>query len=94
MFHNPLYFDDTLLERYGHTFPECVQPFVSVGLFSAQFMGLPYQMAIDGACEKRYAVGYDRPGDCVPYHIPQVPLNAKAAATTAGFYTGMIFLIP
>lgn len=94
LFHNPLYFEDAQLERYGHTYHHCVQPFVSVGKFGAQLLGLPYQMSIDPMWRKRYVLGWYRPGDCVPHLHYQVPLNAKAAAVQGGVTTGLFFLIP
>ncbi|QDU38278.1 hypothetical protein Mal4_26050 [Maioricimonas rarisocia] len=93
--HNPLYFEDPSLERYGHVFIcEAVQPFVSVGKFGAQLAGLPYQMALHPPHSEEYVLGWYRPGDWAPKKIYQVPLNAKAAAVTAATYTGLIFLFP
>ncbi|MFG0334522.1 MAG: hypothetical protein ACF8TS_14290, partial [Maioricimonas sp. JB049] len=91
--HNPLYFEDPTLERYGHVFIcEAVQPFVSVGRFGVQVAGLPYQMALHPPHSEEYVLGWYRPGDWAPKKIYQVPLNAKAAAVTAATYTGLIFL--
>lgn len=94
MHSNPLYFEDVSLERYGHTHRPLVQPFVSVGKFGAQLFGLPYQMTLHPARECIYPLGYYKPGECAPRLIYQVPLNAKAAAATAGFYTGAILALP
>jgi hypothetical protein len=41
--HNPLYFEDIGLERYGHTFG-CTQTAVSAARFLAQTAILPYQV--------------------------------------------------
>lgn len=92
--HNPLYFEDPQLERYGHTYHDCVQPFVSLGRFSVQVVGLPYQMALDPPCKEVYALGYYRPGEPAPKLQHQVPLNARAAALAAVFYTGVGFALP
>lgn len=94
LFHNPLYFEDHALERYGHTHHELLQPFVSVGKFGAQFIGLPYQMALHPIHECQYTLGWHRPGECVPYRYHLPPWNTKAALTAAGAYTGLIFLFP
>lgn len=94
VYHNPLYFEDAALERYGHTHHHLVQPFVSVGKFGAQFVGLPYQMAIDPVWDEQYTLGWYRPGEPAPRLFYQVPWNWKAAATAAGTYTGLIFLFP
>ena len=92
--YNPLYFEDAPLERYGHTWPEPVQPFVSVGKFGLQLVGLPYQMALDPLHKDVYPLGWYRPGECAPKKIYQIPLNGKAAAVEAGVITGLFFLVP
>jgi hypothetical protein len=94
LFHRPLYFEDVPLERYGHTYPFAIQPFVSLGKFGTQLVGLPYQMALDPPCSRQYALGYYRPGECAPYLCYQIPLNARAAVMSAGVYTGIAFLFP
>ncbi|HWL10856.1 MAG TPA: hypothetical protein VNQ76_20785 [Planctomicrobium sp.] len=95
LMHKPLYFEDPSLERYGQQYPVGIQPFVSLGRFGIQFLGLPYQMAIDPVHRDIYTLGYYRPGDyCTPALEYRVPLNAKAAVTAAGVYTGFAFLIP
>jgi hypothetical protein len=92
--YNPLYFEDVQLERYGHTYGECVQPFVSIGKFSVQLIGLPYQMALDPPCKEVYPLGYYRPGEPAPKLFYQVPLNAKAAVVAAAFYSGVGVILP
>ncbi|MGD9857600.1 MAG: hypothetical protein AB7U20_21870 [Planctomycetaceae bacterium] len=94
LFHNPLYFEDHALERYGHTHCDLLQPFVSVGKFGVQLIGLPYQMALHAPCEEQYTLGWHRPGECVPYRYHLPPWNTKAAITAGAAYTGLIFLIP
>lgn len=92
--YNPLYFEDADLERYGHHYPEWVQPFASGGLFAVQVAALPYQMAIDPPCACVSPLGFHRPGECVPTRKKAVPWNPRAAAKAAGVYTGLIFLVP
>ena len=92
--HNPLYFQDAGLERYGHVHHELVQPFVSVGKFGLQLIGLPYQMTIDPVCKKQYALGYYRPGECAPKQTHQIPWNSTAALNQAAVVTGLTFAIP
>ena len=92
--HLPLYFSDPALERYGHTYPFVVQPFVSAAKFGGQLLGLPYQMACDPIWCEQYALGWYRPGEVAPKLTYQIPLNAKAAAVQAGVTTGLFFLIP
>lgn len=94
VYHNPLYFEDPGLERTGHTFSDLVQPFVSVGRFGAQFVALPYTVALDPVWKHETPLGQYRPGDHAPKRHLAVPLNAEAAATAAAAYTGIIFLTP
>lgn len=94
LWHNPIYFEDVALERYGHTYPCCIQPFASAGKFYKQLIGLPYQMAIDHPCKKMYTLGHYRPGECAPKLHYQIPWNTEAAAVQAGVTTGLFFLIP
>jgi len=94
MHHNPLYFEDVGLERYGHTYNEWIQPFVSAGKFSTQLVGLPYQMTIDPAWKKTYTLGHYRPGECAPKKIYRVPWSTEAAINQAGVMTGLFFIIP
>ncbi|MDA0835247.1 MAG: hypothetical protein O3A29_18380 [Planctomycetota bacterium] len=94
IFYHPLYFQDANLERYGQTYHDVLQPFVSVGRFGVQLVGLPYQMVISQPCSKVYPLGYYRPGDCAPKRVSQIPWNAKAALFQAEVVTGAIFLFP
>jgi hypothetical protein len=94
LYHNPLYFQDVGLERYGHTHHPLVQPFVSTGIFTTQLFGLPYQMAIDPVCKKMYTLGYYRPGECAPKKHYRVPWNSDAAVVQIGVMTGLIYLFP
>ena len=92
--YNPLYFEDADLERYGHHYPEWVQPFASGGLFAVQLAALPYQMAIDPPHACVSPLGFHRPGECVAPRKKAVPWNARAAAEAAAVYTGLIYLVP
>jgi len=94
VYHNPLYFEDPSLERNGHSFSDAVQPFVSVGKFGAQFIALPYSIALDPVWKKETPLGHYRPGECAPKRHLAVPINGAAAATAAAAYTGIIFLTP
>jgi hypothetical protein len=92
LYHNPVYFEDVELERYGHTRHYMVQPVCSVTKFCMQFLMLPYQMSIYPTWDRQYSLGYYRPGESVPYRYQQIPLNLKAAAVEAGWVTGGVFL--
>lgn len=88
------YFEDIVAERYGHTYPFVVQPFVSAARFGGRLVTMPYQMALDPPCAERYALGYYRPGEVTPKLTYQIPWNAKAAAVQAATVTGLFFAIP
>ncbi len=92
--HHPLYFEDSGLERSGHSFSDVVQPFVSVGKFGAQVVALPYTIALDPMWKHEAPLGHYRPGESAPKRHLAVPINGRAAVTAAAAYTGIIFLIP
>ncbi len=94
MYHNPLYFEDCALERYGHTHHCLLQPFVSMGKFGVQLAGLPYQMTIDPVRKKMYNLGYYRPGECAPKKYYRIPWNTHAAVAEAAVWTGLIIAFP
>jgi hypothetical protein len=96
LYHNPLYFENPALERYGHVHHhDCVEPAFSVARFGLQFLSLPYQLALDPVCRQRYALGSYRPGDFAPKLIYQPPQNGIAAATAVESYIYLgLFLIP
>ncbi|MFV0446264.1 MAG: hypothetical protein ACK5Q5_22045 [Planctomycetaceae bacterium] len=94
VFYNPLYFEDPALERYGHSHGPLLQPIASVSRFGVQLIGLPYQMALDPPHRRVYPLGFFRPGDCAPAQVPNIPLNAEAAAKAGAVYTGLIFAFP
>lgn len=97
--HNPLYFEEINLERYGYGCPYgcpcCVQPFISAAHFFATVPALPYKMAANCPGECNYTLGHYRPGSCPPwrYHCC-APVSCLGATSEAFVLTGMIFLIP
>ena len=64
--HKPLYFEDWLLERYGHSHGGLADPFVSAAHFFVTLPVLPYKMGVELPWECVYPLGYYRPGDCAP----------------------------
>jgi hypothetical protein len=92
--HQPLYFEDPALERYGHVLPPYLQPIVSIGKFSGQLIFLPYQMVLNPPTSRISPLGWYAPGDYVPYKMYQAPLNAKAAAVEAALILGVHFGSP
>src|SRR5579872_2099756 len=92
LYHNPIYFEDICLERYGHTRHYLIQPVFSGALLALQLAGLPYQMSIYPVCDKQYSLGYYRPGEFTPCKYYQIPWNTRAALVEAGVITGSYFL--
>lgn|GEM_PF-1229924 len=93
LFHNPLYFEDAPLERYGHTHGH-LQPLFSLTRMSVQLLGMPYQSVIDTPHTKRYTLGWYRPGESAPHLHYQIPLNIEAAAAQGLAVTGAAFIVP
>lgn len=93
LFHNPLYFEDPALERYGHSHGH-LQPFISLSRMSVQLLGMPYQTVIDTPDTRRYTLGWYRPGETAPHLFYQIPLNIEAAAAQGLATTGAAFIVP
>jgi hypothetical protein len=94
MCHKPLYFEEEQLERYGHSFSPCFQPFVSGAHFFVTLPVLPYCMGVEPPCECIYALGHYRPGSCAPYMCNPVPLSLRGALFEAGAVTGTAAALP
>jgi len=92
--HNPLYFQDVALERYGQGRSPCFQPFVSGAKFVGTAFSLPYRMGVDHPHDLIYALGYERPGNYAPCVYEQLPWNRKAALLQAGAIVTGAFLYP
>lgn len=96
LYYNPLYFEESNLERHGYSprYLRLFQPVVSGAQFFATIPTLPYQMAATPPCECVYTLGEYRPGSCVPYQINRPPLSAAGGLSEAGTAIGLIMLIP
>jgi hypothetical protein len=92
--HNPAYFEEIQLERYGHSTGPYTQPVVSAAHFFLTVPVLPYKMGLYPPGECIYTLGYYRPGSCAPYLLDPLPLSLRAAVVQAGVMTGMAALIP
>lgn len=91
--HNPLYFEQPALERYGHTCGP-LQPVLSGAQFLLTVPALPYLMAMDPVNECQYPLGHYRPGSCAPYKWNPFPYSTRAAVAEGGIVTALVFLIP
>jgi hypothetical protein len=96
--HDPLYFEDIGLERYGEETCHLAQPFVSGAKFFAAVPMVPYKWAVNVdaadhgehfACDHH---GQLRPGAAEGAYFP--PFRAAPAAFTAGLVTGLFFMLP
>lgn len=93
-FHQPLYFDDQPLERYGQTVHPLIQPAMSGTKFFATFPIVPYKMGFQGIHDCVTPMGYYRPGSCVPALRERYPFTWKGALLEAGVASGMVFGLP
>lgn len=92
--HQPLYFEEVNLERYGYQCNPVLQPLVSGAHFFLTVPALPYKMTVNPPRECVYTLGYYRPGDRVPWQRNFLPWDTRAAAVQAGVAVGLVFLIP
>ncbi len=95
-YYHPLYFEEEQLERYGNEIP-VIQPVVSGMHFFLTIPTLPYQTHIEGNglfCSEIYDLGYDRPGECVPYYKRRLPFSFTGALAEGAAVTGLVFVIP
>jgi len=94
LWHQPAYFDDPILERYGQAHPACVQPWLSGAHFFAQFPIMPYKLALDRPFERVYTLGYHRPGSPTPLLTRRLPFEPGPAGFEAATWLAFIFILP
>jgi len=87
--HNPLYFEDEQLERYGHSWGNVKQTTVSAIQFFATVPLLPYYMGVYPPNECIYDLGQYRPGSCAPYYLDPLPLSVRGALYE-GTFLGLV----
>jgi hypothetical protein len=100
--HNPLYFEEVNLERYGYgcgcygpCCTTCVQSLSSAAHFFGNVVALPYKMGVDCPMECDYTLGHYRPGSCPPWRWHCCSrCGPLGAASAGGVAIGLIFLIP
>ena len=90
--HNPLYFEEINLERYGYNYGH-LQPIVSAAHFFATIPLLPYEMTVHPPHEEVYSLGYYRPGDAAPRQRRRIELRADAGAMETAAVIGTILLL-
>ena len=95
-FHQPLYFDDQPLERYGQSLCPELQPIISGGRFFFTLPIIPYKMGLDRTHDCISTLAYERPGKCLPcFREKLVPaFELDAALLQAGTAVALVFLLP
>ncbi|MDH3717419.1 MAG: hypothetical protein OES79_04800 [Planctomycetota bacterium] len=94
LMHNPLYFEDVPLERYGHTNWPKLQPAISGARFVKSAVTLPYRIGLDPMRACVYDLGYERPGNCAPSVHERLPWSWKGAALQTGAVVGGLYMFP
>jgi hypothetical protein len=94
--HQPLYFEETNLVRYGYSQKglRLVQPGVSCVRFFLTVPCLPYLMTAHPPRERIYTLGEYRIGSPVPYQRIRPPYTTLGGIVEAGVWVGLIALIP
>ncbi len=83
--HNPLYFEEEQLERYGHSWGPVKQTAASAVQFFATVPLLPYFMGVYPPNECIYDLGQYQPGSCAPYYLDPLPLSVRGALYEGSF---------
>lgn len=93
-YHQPLYFEDIPLERYGQAYHPLVQPWLSGARFFATFPIVPYKMGIDRTHDRIYSLGYYRPGSPSPCVRQRLPFEWDAATLESAVWLALVFALP
>jgi len=91
--HQPLYFEDANLERYGRSHG-VFQPFISAAKFYGSVPALPYKMVSE---PPRVCLKDDSrwpAGGMAPHQRSLPPVDVKAGVVEAAVIVGLILLIP
>jgi hypothetical protein len=94
LFHQPLYFDYPILERYGQSNGPMIQPILSGAHFFSQFPLIPYKIGLDRTHDHIYTLGYYRPGTPMPLLGRRLPLEADAAGFEAMGWVALFLILP
>jgi hypothetical protein len=94
-FHQPLYFDDAPLERYGQSLCPHVQPAISGARFFLTFPAIPYKIGVDHTHDCVTTLGKYRAGSCAPCVKEVLPRgDLDGALLTTGTALVMVFCLP
>ena len=93
--HQPLYFDDVPLERYGQTLSPCWQPVLSGARFYLTLPVIPWKMGYDHPYDCVTTLGLYRPGVCAPCMREKLPpRNPQSTLLETATVLGFVFLLP
>ena len=93
LYHQPLYFEEVNLERYGNGPRRIFQTPLSAAHFFTNVAVLPYHVASLPPRKQIYTLGHYRPGDCVPHRFHRAPFSVKGLAAQGAAAAGVV-LIP
>lgn len=91
--HQPLYFEEVNLERYGTTFGR-LQPAISAVRFFARFPQLPYRATIDRPRICYYHRHPFEAGRCAPWERETPRWSARATLAESIAVAGVILVFP
>jgi len=92
--HQPLYFDNIPLERYGQSNHPRLQPLISGVRFFGTLPVIPYKIGIDRTHDRISTLGLHRPGSPTPGTRQRLPWEWDAAAFESGAWIGLLLLLP
>ncbi len=92
--HQPLYFEEANLERYGNSYCRILQPVLSGYRFFASVPATPYMMAAYRPRKCYYDTSPYLPGRAAPRHDESLPVSLGASATEGAAITALIFMFP
>ena len=94
-FHQPLYFDDQPLERYGQSVCPHLQPAISATRFFLTLPAVPYKIGVDHPYDCVTTLGKYRPGGCAPCVKEVLPRHdLDGALLTTATAMVMVFCLP
>lgn len=92
LYHQPLYFEEVNLERYGIGPRRILQGPLSAAHFFTNIAVLPYHLGSLPPRTRVYNLGYYRPGDCVPYRYHRAPYSIKGFIAQGATAAGVVLL--
>ncbi len=92
--HQPLYFEDAMLERHGHERFPLLQPYISGAKFFGTIPLAPYKMTLQGPLEDRHTLGSYRAGSATPLLRQRLPYDATAIRNQLGASAAAAVAIP